>query len=217
MPDESGRMRALSEVLLEKWSRTRGPLFARPSDAVCRILAIREVDHARSRGPERALRIRAARILHEALAEVPASNRPATREQHARVNMALVDIERALREPPEERKLVQSFAKILAIADGHGRDFNKADVIGYLALAELLAAATEDDSWELSLRAARTLLARTRDAARRVGAPAAETPQSNEPQSVPDETEPEAAGDDSSPHPTRQHYECAAASGAGPP
>lgn len=158
--------RLLSEIFFEKWSRTRGPLFDEPASAICRILAVCEVHRARREAPDRGLRVRAARILDEALREERDSNLPAAPEKRARANLGLVDVERLLREAPPGEDLVAPIAKILAVA---ARAEDEIAVIRHFALAELLAAVLDADTWEIRLRAARTLIARTRDAARRLG------------------------------------------------
>lgn len=170
MAEESagGKGRPIYESFFEEWSRTRGPLFDYPPEAICRILAICAVHHIRHDAPERELRIRAARVLDEALTHVPDANIPASRETRARVNMGLVDIQRLLRDAPDEEDLVRPLAKILGIAAGC---VNEIELLRILALAELLAAVFDAERLSVRLRAARTLIARTRDAARRVGRP----------------------------------------------
>lgn len=209
------RERLLSEIFLDKWSATRGPLFDEPAAAVCRIMAVCEAHRARREAADRVVRIRAARILDEALRAVPDSNQPASKEHRARVNMALVDVNRLLREAPPGEELVKPLAKILAAASA--TEIDEIEVLRIFALAELLAAALEADTWEVRLRAARTLLARTRDAARRVGRPRSKAADAD-PKTPPAEEvvheHVHVQVHDSETHPTQQAYECRS---TGPP
>ncbi|MCB0220976.1 MAG: hypothetical protein KDH09_14865 [Chrysiogenetes bacterium] len=209
------RERLLSEIFLDKWSATRGPLFDEPAAAVCRILAVCAAHRARREATDRVIRIRAARVLDEALRVVPDSNLPATNETRARVNMALVDVNRLLREAPPDEGLVTPLAKILARASA--REVDEIEVLRIFALAELLAAALEADTWEVRLRAARTLIARTRDAARRVGRASSEATDAS-PKTPPAEEvvheHVHVQVHDSDPRSTAQTYECRS---TGPP
>lgn len=216
---EETRSPNFSEVLLEKWSRTRGPLFEDPAGAICRILAVCEVSDVCRNAPDRAVRIRAARILDEALQPLPDSNRPATKEQHARVSMGLVDVARVVREGPDDGNLVKALARILASSSEKPSELDLAGMVRYFALAELLAAAVDEDSWEISLRAARTLIARTRDAARRVGREQADSDEGDDyPEGESASQGPPEITGNAGPSPSRQRYECAGTrSGAGPP
>ena len=63
---ESGT--SLADHFLEEWSATRGPLFEDPREAVCRILAIETAAHLSRLATERVVRLRAARVLGEAVA-----------------------------------------------------------------------------------------------------------------------------------------------------
>lgn len=208
-----------SEVLFEKWSRTRGPLFEDPAGTICRIFAVCEVNYICRRAPDRAVRIRAARVLDEALRSLPDSNRPATKEQHARVSMGLVDVARVLRQGPEDGDLVKALARILASSSEKPSELDPASMAHYFALAELLAAAVDDHSWEISLRAARTLIARTRDAARRVGREQADSDEGDEcPEGESASQGPPEIAGNAGPSPSRQQYECTGTrSGTGPP
>lgn len=207
----------LAEHFLEEWSATRGPLFEDPRAAACRILALETVAHLSRLAPERTVRLRASRILGEALTPLPDSNRPAGREQRARVNMALIDIKRAYRKAGHYRDITPVFEKLL-----HRAAFEK-DLTGQLrtrALAEQLAAVLQGESSLLQLRAARTLLAMTRDAARRVGRPAQpdlakekDAPAGKAPPKAPSGYVPPPP---SSTTPTQQSYACAGG-GRGPP
>ena len=166
---ESDNGTDLAEHFLEEWSATRGPLFEDPREAVCRILALEVVAHLSRLAAERTVRLRAARVLGEALAPVADSSKPATKEQRARVNLAIVDIRRARRKAGHYQDATPLFEALL-----HRAAFEK-DLTAQLrtrALAEHLAAVLQGESSLLQLRAARTILARTRDAARRVGRPA---------------------------------------------
>ena len=206
---------SLADHFLDEWSRTRGPLFADPRAAVCRIWALLIVSAACDQAPGRGLRMRAARVLDEALSEVPDSNHPATSDQRARANMALVDINRLNRESGVCTDMSAGLCEILNKA---GKVTSVEDQLKSRALAQLLAAVIEGEEAEIQLRAARTLLARTRDAARRVGRPA--QPGSSEDKKRQSETDPPAPderGDTGFP-PTQQSYECRADSpGRGPP
>ncbi|MCB0218521.1 MAG: hypothetical protein KDH09_02400 [Chrysiogenetes bacterium] len=207
---------SLSDHFLDEWSRTRGPLFEDPRAAVCRIRALVMVSTVCNRAPDRQLRMRAARVLDEALAEVPDSSRPATNEQRARANMALVDINRLNRESGICTDMTAGLVEILNKAG------NVTSVEGQLkshAWAQLLAAVIEGEGPEIQLRAARTLLARTRDAARRVGRPSSEATDDS-PKTPPAEevVHEHVHVHDSESHPTQPAYECRADSpGRGPP
>ena len=211
---ESGT--SLADHFLEEWSATRGPLFEDPREAVCRILAIETVAHLSRLAPGRTVRLRAARVLGEALVPVADSNRPAGKEQRARVNMALVDIKRAYRKAGHYRDITPVFEKLL-----HRAAFEK-DLTGQLrtrALAEQLAAVLQGESSLLQLRAARTLLAMTRDAARKVGRERPDAAQQDASPKAPPAQEVVHEHEhvhvhDSGTHPTQQAYECRA---AGPP
>ena len=209
------RSRHLSEIFLDRWSATRGPLFDEPAAAVCRILAVCVIHRARREATDRVIRIRAARVLDEALRAVPDSNAPATKENRARANMALVDVRRLLREAPPGEDLVQPLAEILARAST--AEIDEIEMLRIFALAELLAATLDAEAWELKLRAARTLLARTRDAARKVGRPDSKTadanPKTPPTQEVVHEHE-HVQVHDSDPRSTAQTYECRS---TGPP
>ncbi|MCB0220348.1 MAG: hypothetical protein KDH09_11685 [Chrysiogenetes bacterium] len=209
---ESGT--SLADHFLEEWSATRGPLFEDPREAVCRILAIETVAHLSRLAPGRTVRLRAARVLGEALVPVADSNRPAGKEQRARVNMALVDIKRAYRKAGHYRDITPVFEKLL-----HRAAFEK-DLTGQLrtrALAEQLAAVLQGESSLLQLRAARTLLAMTRDAARKVGRERPDAAQQDASPKAPPAQEVVHEHEhvhvhDSGTHPTQQAYECRAAS-----
>lgn len=220
MATDSGRAPPLYESIWRKWSRTRGPLYENPAEAICRILALCEVNAARARAPGRPLRVRAARILDEALAPVADSKRPATNDQRARANQGLVDISRLMRESSPGKDRFKQIALILVRAGQGRRDLDELDVVRYFALAELLIAALEDDCWEISLRAARTLLALTRDAYRRVGRPAS----NDSPEHTPSPPQPGgpalAEGNDAGGvhRPPQQPYDCRAENpGRAPP
>lgn len=156
----------LEAFYLEHWSRTRGPLFENPRAAVCRILALAEVTRLSRAGTDPSLRVRASRIWDEALAEVADSKCPATGRAHAQVSAALVDVRRLMRElisgEDAAAELVEIFVR--HVPGGHPMEQMR-----HYAWAELLAATLRSADESLRLRAARTLLARTRDLARQVG------------------------------------------------
>ncbi|MCB0220395.1 MAG: hypothetical protein KDH09_11920 [Chrysiogenetes bacterium] len=169
-PDSAGEgkesPRGLERHYLEIYGRIRGPLFENPRAVVCRVIALSAVSRLCRAGTERSLRVRAARVLDEALAEVPDSNRPATGEAFARASAALVDVSRAVRGWHEGQDLPGTFVEIFA---RHCGKLGEIEHMRHYAWGELLAAIflTGDDA--LCLRAARTLLSRTRSEARKVG------------------------------------------------
>lgn len=151
---------------LAHWSRTRGPLLKNTRAAVCRILALAEVTRLARTAGDASLRVRAARVWDEALAEVDDSNLPATGADHARASAALVDVRRFIREIWWDE---DAAAELVEIFLRHSPGGSPMEQMRHYAWAELLAAALLAKDEALRLRAARTLLARTRDAARRVG------------------------------------------------
>ena len=161
---KSDRPPLMGDELLENWSRTRGPLLDDPRAAVCRIFAVLAAQAVCEQCPEQGVRVRAARVLEEALSEVPDSNRPASREAHARTSALLVDARRLMRRHHDPETLARDLARLFL----GGRD-DGLESLRCLAWAELLAAVARARSADVQLRAARTLIARTRDAARQVG------------------------------------------------
>lgn len=156
----------LYEHYLNKWSRTRGPLFTNPILAICRICALVRAMHIASECPDEEVKLRALRVVSDALSEVPDSNMPAGRADRARVNLALVDIRRLMRDVDDSRNLLNDYLAIFQRALG---SLDADDRIHAWVWANLLCALHQAESDALQLRAARTLLAKTRDLARRVG------------------------------------------------
>lgn len=168
MPEPDNQIQ-LGDHLLDEWAATRGPLFEDPRAAVCRIFAVMLAGSACRSTEPRDLRLRAARLLEQALAPVRPSNRPATNEQRARANMALVDIRRTCRAAKYWEDITDELEGILSRA-APGRGLT--EQIRTRAWAEHLAAIVQGENSAIRLRAARTVLARTADAYRRVGPPA---------------------------------------------
>ena len=158
--------RGMERYYLEIYRNVRGPLFENPRAVVCRAIALTEVTCLCRAGGERDLRVRAARVFDEALTEVAPSNRPASAENWARACALLADISRALSNHTGGEDLPGAFVEAFKRHCG-GR--GKLEHMRHYAWAELLAAIflSRDDA--LRLRAARTLLARTRGDARKVG------------------------------------------------
>lgn len=213
--DESPR--GLEHYYLEIFGRTRGPLFENPRSVICRVIALSVVTRLCRAGGERALRVRAARVFDEALAEVPDSNSPATGEDWARACAAFADISRAVRGYREGQDLPGALVEIFA---RHCGKRGELEHMRHYAWAELLAAVLLSGDDALCLRAARTLLARTRDEARKVGPPIEDDPEAREvldairaERGVQDDPE-DAPAPGGNGVPWEGGYEC---SGAGPP
>lgn len=162
--------RTLEEEYLEKWGRVRGPLFESPRVAVCRVVALCAALRIGRGGRGVALRMRAMRVVEEALREVPASKAPASGEAYARASAMMADVLRLGRSLSWEDDLAGTLAGYFAAErrkkDLDGEDF---DHFRHYTWAELLCTLflCRDDS--LRLRAARSLLAWTRDDARKTG------------------------------------------------
>ena len=164
--------------LLRQWSRTRGPLFDEPRSVVCRILALTVAGSLCTDAEDPDLQLRAARVVDEALVIPADANFPSTRAGHARACALLVDVRRLLRAAEDERALALGLRDLFEdTRDGHYRtgpipdcdDVSRDEVLRCISWGRLLAAALMSENESRRLRAARSLLARTRDAWRRLG------------------------------------------------
>lgn len=164
--------------LLHQWSRVRGPLFDEPRSVVCRILALTAAGALAHDSDDPDLRLRASRVVDEALGTLPDSNRPSSRAGHARACALLVDVRRLLRAAADERELAEGLRDLFEdTCDGHYRtgrpagyaDIDLGEVLRCVSWGQMLASTLMGEDPARRLRAARSLLARTRDAWRRMG------------------------------------------------
>lgn len=169
-PKKKSEPRSLEEEYLETWGRVRGPLFESPRVVVCRVLALTAALKIGRGGRGVGLRMRAMRVCEEAMREVPASKAPASGEAYARASAMMAEVMRLGRTLSWEDDLAGVLANYFAAErrkkDLDGEDF---DHFRHYAWGELLCTlflCTDDN---LRLRAARSLLAWTRDDARKTG------------------------------------------------
>jgi hypothetical protein len=161
------KFRSAEEYFLHEWCAARGPLFASPRVVVCRAIAIAEVLRICRASTDIDVAARASRVFDEAMREVPPSNNPAGGEAFAAASAALADVSRMGRTLSWEDDLHGALADYFAAHRGAG-DEGFDHLRGY-AWGRLLAAIFLSRNEALRLRAARTLLAWTRDDARKVG------------------------------------------------